>query len=88
MQVSEADSLLNEPPRKRKADGVEENEEDEETKTRCPCPICGITFAEEDINSHLDICLNRSTVLELVRQSDKLKGPKVPVPKRKPRKRR
>ena len=43
----------------------------EETKERCPCPICGAAILEEDINNHLDVCLNRSTVLELVRESDK-----------------
>jgi hypothetical protein len=48
-----------------------------EVKTRCPCPICGVSLFEEDINNHLDVCLNRSTVLELVRESDKKLVPKV-----------
>lgn len=43
----------------------------EETKSRCPCPICGSMVLEEDINNHLDICLNRSCVLEIVRKEDK-----------------
>lgn len=43
----------------------------EETKNRCPCPICGSMIFEEDINNHLDICLNRSAVLEIVREADK-----------------
>lgn len=49
-----------------------------EIKARCPCPICGGSFFEEDINNHLDVCLNRSTVLELVRESDKKLISKVP----------
>ena len=78
MQASDADSLLRDTQKKRKADeGVEEEgfesvvPDEDEKKTKCPCPICGIHFLEEDINNHLDICLNRSTVLELVRETDK-----------------
>ena len=83
MQPSEADSLLHESPRKRKSYEMDgESDEAEvpaaEVKARCPCPICGVSFFEEDINNHLDVCLNRSTVLELVRESDKKLIPKAP----------
>jgi hypothetical protein len=60
--------------RKRKAEEDPGDEDavnvEEDTKTKSPCPICGGMFLEEDINNHLDICLNRSAVLELVRESD------------------
>jgi acetyl-CoA carboxylase beta subunit len=83
MQPSEADSLLHESPRKRKneemdAESYEAEVPAAEIKARCPCPICGVSFFEEDINNHLDVCLNRSTVLELVRESDKKLISKVP----------
>lgn len=72
MQASEVDSLLREPQRKRKTDNLDGDQGDmNEMKTRCPCPICSAMILEEDINSHVDICLNRSAVLELVRESDK-----------------
>jgi hypothetical protein len=73
MHTSEVDSLLHESQRKRKTDDLdgEQGDMDEESKTRCSCPICGAMILEEDINSHVDICLNRSAVLELVRESDK-----------------
>jgi hypothetical protein len=89
MQPSEADSLLQSPQRKRKVTETEEHEEEEadaeepfeaeEAKTRCSCPICGLHVLEEDINNHLDTCLNRSTVLELVRETDKIPLPKHPL---------
>jgi endogenous inhibitor of DNA gyrase (YacG/DUF329 family) len=47
--------------------------EEESKNPRCPCPICGAMVLEEDINNHLDVCLNRTTVLELVRETDKEK---------------
>ena len=73
MQPSEADSLFHESHHKRKSDEVDGEQKDlEETNIRCPCPICGGLFLGEDINSHLDVCLNRSAVLELVRETDKL----------------
>ena len=73
MQPSEADSLFRESHHKRKSDEIDGEQNDlEETKSRCPCPICGGLFLEDDINNHLDICLNRSAVLELVRETDKL----------------
>ena len=75
MQPSEAENLPRSPERKRKVEDIEVDEgegfDTEETKERCPCPICGAAILEEDINNHLDVCLNRSTVLELVRESDK-----------------
>jgi hypothetical protein len=71
---------------------AEERLEPEETKTHCTCPICGLHVLEEEINNHLDTCLNRSTVLKLVRESDKIPLPKHPRKlrplKSKPRKRR
>lgn len=88
MQPSEADGILKEPQRKRKLeeiDGVEIPAEETETsepiaeKTKCPCPICGCLLFEEDINPHLDICLNRSTVLEMIRESDKNPTAKPPT---------
>ena len=73
MQPSEADSLFKESHHKRKSDEIDKEQNNlEETKTRCPCPICGGLFLEDDINNHLDTCLNRSAVLELVREIDKL----------------
>lgn len=83
MQPSEADSLVHESPRKRKMEEMDGESDGAdvpaaEIKARCPCPICGGSFFEEDINNHLDVCLNRSTVLELVRESDKKLNPKVP----------
>jgi len=72
LQPSDIDSLFREPQKKRKVE--ESNGDDkleEETKIRCPCPICGSIVLEEDINNHLDICLNRSAVLEMVREEDK-----------------
>lgn len=45
-------------------------ESKEEAKTKCPCPICGAIVLEEDINNHLDVCLNRSTVREIVREQN------------------
>jgi hypothetical protein len=73
MQPSDADSLFQESHHKRKSEEIAGEQNDlEETKTRCPCPICGGSFLEEDINNHLDICLNRSAVLELVRETGKL----------------
>jgi endogenous inhibitor of DNA gyrase (YacG/DUF329 family) len=93
MQPSETDSLLHEPERKRKAEEIEDEEgepvvDTEETKARCPCPICGLPVLEEDINNHLDICLNRSTVLELVRETDKKKPTKPAIKSKPARKRR
>jgi endogenous inhibitor of DNA gyrase (YacG/DUF329 family) len=64
-------------PRKRKATEMDPEQieaevaaEEESKNPRCPCPICGAMVLEEDINNHLDVCLNRSTVLELVREAD------------------
>jgi hypothetical protein len=56
---------------KRKQEEMNEDDHPEETKVRCPCPICGAMVLEEDINAHLDGCLNRSAVLQLVREEDK-----------------
>jgi hypothetical protein len=80
MQSSDADTQYP-PPRKRKHQ-TEDNEIAKEApsipsipetseKTKCVCPICGCLLSEEDVNSHLDICLNRSTVLEMVREEDR-----------------
>jgi hypothetical protein len=50
----------------------ENDDSHEETKLgRCPCPVCGAMVLEEDINAHLDGCLNRSEVLKLVREEEK-----------------
>ena len=81
MQPSDPDTS-NLSPRKRKPDPedldvsehiLHESTEIPDTaeKTKCPCPICACLLFEEDVNSHLDICLNRSTVLEMVREGDK-----------------
>jgi len=81
MQPSEADAFLNESLRKRKLDDLDggaefppEGEAETPTtveKKKCPCPICGCLLFEEDVNGHLDVCLNRSTVLEMVRETDR-----------------
>lgn len=56
---------------KRKQEEMDDDDHHEETKVRCPCPICGAMVLEEDINAHLDGCLNRSAVLKLVREEGK-----------------
>jgi acetyl-CoA carboxylase beta subunit len=77
---------------KRKQEEMNEDDHHEETKVRCSCPICGAMVLEEDINAHLDGCLNRSAVLKLVREEDKRDGRTGPRMKFKapsqPRKRR
>ena len=50
--------------------GEEEMGQEKDAKKKFPCPICGVMSLEEDINSHLDLCLNRSTVRELVRKEN------------------
>lgn len=72
MEPSDADLLFRESHHKRKSDEMEREEDDWDAKNpRRPCPICGALFLEKDINNHLDSCLNRSAILELVRESDK-----------------
>jgi hypothetical protein len=68
MQDSEAESHEHV---KRKQEEMTEDDHHDETKIRCPCPICGAMVLEEEINAHLDGCLNRSAVLKLVREEDK-----------------
>jgi len=58
--------------------------EEESKNPRCPCPICAALVLEEDINNHLDVCLNRSTVLELVRETDKKENVKGKPPHKRP----
>jgi hypothetical protein len=68
--------------RKRKAED-DDAQDEEDIKMKCPCPICGEMFLEEAINNHLDTCLNRSAVLELVRETDKQIGKEIKIPPRK-----
>jgi acetyl-CoA carboxylase beta subunit len=85
LQPFDIDSLFQEPQKKRKIEESNGDEKlEEETKTRCPCPICGSILLEEDINNHLDICLNRSAVLEMVREEDKKLPLKIQTSKGKP----